>query len=102
MYSNGPGYVEPRANLTSVDLGTYAFFVISYLLANVTTEMTIWDTFVSLDIAVIQWITSCHKNPITTRVIILWRVAVTSLTTSMSTMRFHIELLFILNPIRVI
>ena len=62
MYSNGPGYVEPRANLTSVDLGTYAFFVISYLLANVTTEMTIWDTFVSLDIAVIQWITLCHKK----------------------------------------
>ena len=36
------------------------------------------------------------------RVITLWRVSVTSLTTSMSTVRFHIELIFVLkgiNPI---
>ena len=43
------------------------------------------------DVAVIQWITSCHKNRMTTRVITLWRIDVTSLTTSMSTMRFLLE-----------
>ena len=45
----------------------------------------------------IQWITSCHKNRMTTRVITLWRVHVTSLTTSMSTVRFLVETKFILN-----
>ena len=34
----------------------------------------------SYDIAVIQWVTSCHKNRMTTRVITLWHVYVTSLT----------------------
>ena len=38
-----------------------------------------------------KWITSCHKNRMTTRVITLWRVHVTSLTTSVSTMRFAEE-----------
>ena len=45
---------------------------------------------------------TCHKNRMTTRVIALWRVYVTSLTTSVSTMRYLIELMFILkgiNPI---
>ena len=56
----------------------------------------------SYDVAVIQRITSCHKNRMTTRVITLWRVYVTSLTASMSTMRFLIEILSIskaVNPI---
>ena len=44
------------------------------------------------DVAVIQWITSCHKNRMTTRVITLWRLHVTSLTRSMSTMRFLLEI----------
>ena len=60
----------------------------------------------SYDVAVIQWITSCHKNHMTTHVITLWRVCVMSLTTSMSTMHFDIELMFILkarkSPLRVI
>ena len=30
------------------------------------------------DVAVIQWITSCHKNRMTTRYIKFWRVHVTS------------------------
>ena len=38
----------------------------------------------SYDVAVIQWITSCHKNLMTPS----WRERVTSLTTSVSTMRF--------------
>ena len=42
----------------------------------------------SNDVAVIQWITPCHENRMSTRVITLWRVDVTSLTTSVSTMRF--------------
>ena len=45
---------------------------------------------------VIQWITSGHKNRITTRVKTLWRVLIMSLTTSMSTMRFLIDIMFIL------
>ena len=54
----------------------------------------------SYDVAVIQWITSCHKNRMITRVITLWRVDVTSLTTSVSTKRFHSELMFILKAIK--
>ena len=38
--------------------------------------------YLSYDVTVFQWITSCHKNRMTTRVITLWRVLVTSLTTS--------------------
>ena len=56
--------------------------------------------FLSYDVAVIQWIASCHKNRMTTRVITLWRVDVTSLTTSMSTMRFRLEMLPILKAIK--
>ena len=51
-------------------------------------------------VAVYGWITSCHKNRITTSVITLWRVDVTSLTSSTSTMRFHIEIMFILKAIK--
>ena len=54
----------------------------------------------SHDVAVIQWITSCHKNRMTTRVITLLRVHVTSLTTSVSAMRFRIEIMFILKAIK--
>ena len=53
------------------------------------------------DVAVIQWITSCHKNRMTTRVITLWRVFVTSFATSVSTMRFLIEIMFILKVIKI-
>ena len=48
----------------------------------------------------IQWITSCHKNRMTTRVITLWRVYLTSLTTSVSTLRFLTEIMFILKAIK--
>ena len=57
-------------------------------------------SYLSYDVAVILWITSCHKNHMNTRVITLWRVDVTSLTTSMSTMRFRIEIMFILKAIK--
>ena len=43
-----------------------------------------------------QWITSCHKNRMTTRVITLWRVFVKSLTTSVSAMHCLSEIIFIL------
>ena len=58
------------------------------------------NMFLSYDVAVIQWIMSCHKNCMTTRVITLWRVCVTSLTTSVSTVCFHIELMSILKAIK--
>ena len=48
----------------------------------------------------IQWITSCHIPRMTTRVITLWRVDVTSLTTSLSTVRFLLEILCILKAIK--
>ena len=47
---------------------------------------------VSHDVAVIQWITLCHKNHMTRRV--------TSLTTSVSAMRFVIEIMLILKAIK--
>ena len=54
----------------------------------------------SYEVAVIQWITSCHKSRMTTRVITLWRVYLTSLTTSVSSMRFLLEILFISKAIK--
>ena len=46
------------------------------------------------DVNVIQLITSGHKNRMTTRVITLWREHVTSLTSSVTAMRFHIEIMY--------
>ena len=54
------------------------------------------EMFLSYDVAVIQWITSCYKNHMTARVITLGRVHVTSLTKSVSTVRFLIEIMSIL------
>ena len=53
----------------------------------------------SYDVGVIQWITSSHKNHMTTRVT-LWRVHVMSLTTSVSAMQFLIEIKLILKTIK--
>ena len=47
--------------------------------------------FLSYDVAVILWIMSRRKNCMTTRVITLWHVDVTSLTTSVSTIRFFFK-----------
>ena len=63
-------------------------------------EGGMWDLILSYDVAVIQWITSCHKSGMTTRGIMPWRVDVTSLTTSVSTMRFLAEIKFILVAIK--
>ena len=52
------------------------------------------------DVAFIQWVTSCHKSRRTTREITLWRVHVTPLTTSISTRRFIIEIVFTLSGIK--
>ena len=54
-------------------------------------------SLLSYGVAVIQWITLCHK---TMRVITLWRVYVTSLTTSVSAMRFLYENMFTLKAIK--
>ena len=53
----------------------------------------------SYDVA-IQWITSCHKNGMTTRVITLLRVHVTSVTMSMPTVRFLAGIMLILKTIK--
>ena len=49
-------------------------------------EDILHELYLSYDVAVFQWITSCHKNRMTTRVITLSREYVTSLTTSVTTM----------------
>ena len=60
----------------------------------------ILETHLSYDVAVFQWVTSCHKTHMTTRVITLRRVTVTSRTTSVSTMRFRAEIMLILRAIK--
>ena len=57
-------------------------------------------SILSYDVAIIQWIMSCHKNRMTTRVITLWRVDVTSLTMSVSTVHFLLEILSTLKAIK--
>ena len=64
------------------------------------TETYCDKTYLSYDIAIIQWITSCYKNCITTCVITHWHVALISLTTSVSAMCFYIEHMFILKAIK--
>ena len=54
----------------------------------------------SYDVAVFQWITSCHKNHMTARVITLLREYVTSLTTSVTTMLIFIENMSTLRAIK--
>ena len=61
--------------------------------------MTVVYVDLSDGVAIIHWITSCHKDRKATRVITLWRVLVTSLTTSVSTMRFLLEIMFSLKAI---
>ena len=58
------------------------------------------DFLLAHDVAVIQWITSCHKKHTTTRLITLWRVSLTSLTLSVSTLCFVIEIILILKAIK--
>ena len=60
----------------------------------------IYNHHLSDDVTVIQWVTSCHKNRMIKRVIKFWRVDVTSLTTSVSPMRFLREILSILKAIK--
>ena len=55
---------------------------------------------IKLHLSLIKWIKSCHKNRLTTRVIILPRVHLTSLKTSVSPMRFIIEIMFISKVIK--
>ena len=60
----------------------------SGLITNVNLDLANYEIHLSYDVDVIPWITFCHGNYMTTRVITLWHVHVTSLTTSVSTMRF--------------
>ena len=56
--------------------------------------------FLSYDVTVIWWIKPCHKNRMTTRVITFWRVHISSLTTSISTIRFLSEIILSLKAIK--
>ena len=69
---------------------------------SITFDEYIWDSpqIPSIyDIAVVTWITSCHKNRMAIRIITLWRVHVTSVATSASTVRFLIDIMFIFKAI---
>ena len=55
---------------------------------------------VSYDVAIVQWITSCRKNHMTTHVITLWYAHITSLTTSVSATHFLTKVMFILKAIK--
>ena len=57
-------------------------------------------SFLLDDVAVIQWITLCHKNHMIKHVITHWFIHVTSLTTSLSAIHFLIEIKLILNAIK--
>ena len=72
--------------------------VVKMVLSGSCLHMTL--TILSYDVAVIQWDTSYHKNRKIMRVITLWRVHVTSLTTSVSTMRFLVEKMLTLKAIK--
>ena len=63
-------------------------------------KLSIGERNLSHDVAVIQWITSCLKYPMTTHVITRLRERVTSLTTSVSIMHFLIEIIYILKAIK--
>ena len=60
------------------------------------TLMTDFSLLYNINVPVMQWITYCHKNHMTTRVITFWRIHVASLKTAVSTMLFLNELMFIL------
>ena len=75
-------------------------FILFLLLCTLYIYVQLFYLHFSHDVAVLQWITSCHKNHMTTRVITLWGACLTSLTTSVSTMPFHIELIIILKAIK--
>ena len=59
-----------------------------------------WKVCLSYDVTVIQWVTLRHKKCKITRVVTLGHVDITSLTTSVSTMRFLFEILSILKAIK--
>ena len=73
----------------------FSFFVSFFFSSSVHNEFNH-----NYDVSAPQWITSCHKNRMTTRVITFWRIDVTSFTTSVSTLRFLIEILSILKAIK--
>ena len=83
-----------------------ASFVLSFFPLDVLDG--IWDLiesvsegFLNYSCLVIQWITPCHENHrMTRRVITLWYVHLSSLTTSVSTMHFLLEILSILKAIK--
>ena len=93
-------YRDNLGFILSHEFGLFAFYVVanSFFLRNCI--MIYNENSLSYDVAVIQWITSCHKNRMTTRAITLWCVNVTSLTTAAPSMRFLLEILSILNAIK--
>ena len=82
----GPQMICCLTSFFAVNNGLYCDVTVYFSFFHI-----VYNFFLSYDVAVIQWITSCHKNRMTSRVIILWHVHVTPLTTSRSALCFLIE-----------
>ena len=78
----------------------YKVFHLRFYSFKINSDLHTTDRTLSYDVAVFQWITSCHKNHMTTRVITLLREYVTSLTTSVTTMLIFIENMSTLRAIK--
>lgn len=72
-----------------------AIAVIQWITSCHRSFMTTFYDILLYDVVIIQWITSCHKNRKTVRVITFWRVHGTSLTTTSLAKRFLIEIMLI-------
>ena len=83
-------------------LKKYNFTTHIYIYTKCEIQLTliISNIHLSYDVAVLQWIPSCYKNRMTTRVITLLRVYLKSLTTSVSNSEFLIEIMIILKAIK--
>ena len=79
-----------------------SYFVLSFFPRDVLGE--IWDCqqCPSENMWYFFFLTVCHKNRMTTRVITLWRVHLISLKTSLSTMRCLTEIILALKAINII
>ena len=79
---------EVKVWLIKMEMYPYTF---KMEFSNSIMDTSVSNIFLSYDVAVIQWITSCHKNHMNTPVITYWSVDITSLTTSKSTTCFYLK-----------
>ena len=78
------------ANSTLLSLLSFSYLITPY---DAQASSAFGALILSYDVAVIQWIMSCQKTRTATHFITRWRERVRSMTTSLSTMRFIIEIM---------